>query len=341
LSLAFAGRAKEAEPIATQAEALAIQTLGPDHDTTLLLQHDLAIVVWYGGDSDRAATMLREIFPHFERVNGPFHESTVHALRHLVEILADSGRSDGALPPWTRRYSAGVGALTDSGRTDEALPLALDAVDRAIRANSGNPCSIGASSSIGMVNILLRRRGDFAALRDFQQDLIRKVLAIPIEPGDYLRGRRVTRLEHGLKELAILPDDVPIDTDLAARAGEEVVRLSNGRAGCVTFALLFDRSGRIDLALESLEKAKADPDWTKSEDEYTRLVEALIRARRGELAEARRLYDEARKRPTFGPYGDQPYEPLRRRVEALLADAEGGPTHQKSRKSPRGKAAAR
>jgi hypothetical protein len=116
-----------------------------------------------------------------------------------------------------------------------------------------------------------------------------------------------------------LPDDIPIDLDLAARAGEEAHRLSDGKEGCVTLALDFARMGRTDLALELLQKAKSHPDWAKTEDDYAWLVEADIRARRGELAEARRLYDQARARREPVAFGREEYKSLQSSVEAMLS----------------------
>jgi serine/threonine protein kinase len=292
-NLNYAGHHAEAERIAAEAEALAIQSLGPDHGTTFFAQVTLGQAVSRRGDYDRAGAILQQCFVNHERVFGPINIFTYWALKYVVENLINAGRFD------------------------EALPRARELADRACRVFG--TCHINASWPIYAVEMLLRRRGDLAGIRDFDERLLREVLSTPVEPGQGKQERRVIRLAKALRSLVTLPDDIPVDLDLAARAGEEARRLSDGKSGCVTLALGFARMGRTDLALESLQKAKSHPDWAKNEDDYAWLVEAEIRARRGELEETRRLYDQARARPEPVAFGREEYKSLQSSVEAMLS----------------------
>ena len=62
------------------------------------------------------------------------------------------------------------------------------------------------------------RLGDHAAMHNMRQKVIQQVLDGPVEPGEFLQGRRSTRLTYSLGKLALLPAEVPFDRELVARA---------------------------------------------------------------------------------------------------------------------------
>jgi serine/threonine protein kinase/tetratricopeptide (TPR) repeat protein len=305
------GRQEEAEALAAQVEQSAARFLGPEHESTLLAREMLGIIAVNQGDTDRAQALLRKVLASRERTLGPLDDVTLRVLRSLAV------------------------SVRKGGRADEARQLYVETIDRNARV-FGLP-HINVSPTLNELREMLLAEGDDVAIRDLWQRWLRELLATPVEADPYLRERRVVRLTQFASGLAELPEGVPFDGELAVHAADEAVTLSDGKAAGVTRALLLDRAGRSDLALEALQKAKAQPDWAEREDDYCWLVEARVRARRGELAEARRLYEQARTRTNPTAFGQERYESLQSSVEALLAGSD--PPARRPRKSPRAKAA--
>jgi serine/threonine protein kinase/tetratricopeptide (TPR) repeat protein len=310
ISLAYAGRAAEGVPLMTEAAMIARRDLGPSHLITLQTDLGLGVILYRTGDPERGEAVLRKNAADLEQALGPLHPLA-------VGVFNDLGRASVAC-----------------GHLDAARTAFLEGLGRTIKVYG--PDHIRISSYLGQLDSLFGRQRDFVALRDLNQGLLREMLTTPVEPGQFLRDRRVIQLASCLGRLATLPDDVPIDLDLAVRAAEEAARLSDGKTARVTLGLLYSRAGRPDLAVQAIEKAKSRPDWSDIEGDYAWLVEALIRARRGELAEARRLYEQARNSPKPTAFGRPQYEPLQSSVEALLAG--GGPPAGRPGRSPRAKA---
>jgi eukaryotic-like serine/threonine-protein kinase len=286
------GRSDEALALAAQAEALALRHLGPLHYHTLYAWDILGQIVASRGDRERGAELLRRAIAGREQTVGPLDRSVLWCMKNLAQIVQDQGR------------------------LDEARRILLDLVERNSRVYG--LAHVNNSQALGLLIALLRTQGDFAVIRDLCQGWAREMLDTPLEADPFLRDRRSIRLGGLVRALVTLPEPIPIDVDLAVRAAEEAGRLSDGKNGCVTLALLYSRAGRADLAAQAIEKAKARPDWATMEDDYAWLVEALIRARRGELTEARRLYDLARNRPKPTAFGQEQYQGLQQSVETLL-----------------------
>jgi tetratricopeptide (TPR) repeat protein len=203
------------------------------------------------------------------------------------------------------------------GRVAEAIPILRETVEGFWRTY-GPTLPQTAAPAYELIHILQEVR-DYTALRDLLERWLREILAMPVETDPYLRNLRTARLSDLAHKLSRLPEPITIDVDLAIHAAEEAGRLSDGKAGCVTLAFLYSRAGRIDLAVQAIKKAKARPDWADIEDDYCWLVEAFILARRGGLAEARRLYDQARSRPNPTAFGQESYQGLQQSVETLIA----------------------
>ena len=101
--------------------------------------------------------------------------------------------------------------------------------------------------------------GNSPAIRDVFLPLDRRDPQDP-RPAPDPYDNRATHLAVAARALVTLPDTVPIDAGLAARAAEEASALSDGKRGGISLALAYYRAGRLDQAIAALRRAKARPD---------------------------------------------------------------------------------
>jgi serine/threonine protein kinase/tetratricopeptide (TPR) repeat protein len=261
------GRLDEALAEAEQAEAIALRTLGPDHQTTLDVWYDLGQVVGARGDPQRGMALLRRVVAGREQFLGPLDPTTTDAMGHL----ADLAREDGQL--------------------QEAQRLYLDVIDRSGRVY-GLSHSICWSSIRNLIEIL-RQQGDYAAIRDTCQGWIRELLAEPREADPHLRYRRSVCLGKLALNVATLPEPIQFDADLAVRAAKEAAAVDGGWYGWMMLGAIHCRMGRLDDALQAFQAATQQPNWAGGNDLYWFAL-AVAHARRGDLARARQCYERGR-----------------------------------------------
>jgi len=130
------------------------------------------------------------------------------------------------------------------------------------------PCHINAGPpSASAQHVAPSSGGDFAGLRDVQPG------SHPAGSGDPNRAWRIPAEEprvipcHSLRELSLLPDEVPSTPTPRLPRRLSAGRLSTGPAGCASRSrsCLVSGRGRIDLALESPLTRQANPGLAKME----------------------------------------------------------------------------
>src|SRR5262249_25424177 len=146
--------------------------------------------------------MFRRAAEAREQRLGPLDPATITALGHLADVLRDDGQ------------------------LQAAQDLYFQVIDR--HRQTIGLCEIGCSSPLQGLIAVLRRQGDYLAMRDLLEGWIREVLAIPREVDPYLRNRQAVRLDWCAPELTTLPRGVPFDTGLATRAAETAITLHEG-----------------------------------------------------------------------------------------------------------------
>jgi hypothetical protein len=241
---------------------------------------------------DRAEALLRQVLAAQEQTVGGLDRESLSALQALA-------------------YTVGL-----QGRAEEARLLYLGAVNRC--AQVYGLCHIRTSSSIGGLFSMLEKQRDYAAIRDLCEGWIRELLAMPPEPDQYERHRRSLRLSLLAFTLATLPESTPFDGELAVRAVEQAAEQGNDTQdnNWTRLSLVHLRLGHAERAewavRESMRRCKGG-------DCFDSVVQALIHARRGELAEARAWFDRAAREGgrNNGPPG-KGYEQVRDEVAALL-----------------------
>jgi serine/threonine protein kinase/tetratricopeptide (TPR) repeat protein len=334
------GRFVEAEAVYRRLLDARLRVFGPDDFLTIQTRKFLANTLRHQGRLDEALALQRECVEFFKQMLGPTHPVTLNFLNEIAAALEKKSDPVALRDFYERSLREMLEAPPDPDpspdlrerrsthmecfargllKLPEPIPIDVDLAVRASEEVKRLSDGLDANYLNLMGAILVRKSGPFA-LRDFCERSLREILAAPLDadPNPDLRERRWAPLAVLARRLVSLPELIPIDMDLAVRAAEEAGRLSDGKAGCVTRAFVYSRAGRDDLAVQAIEKAKARPDWANLEDDYGWLVEALIRARRGELIEARRLYDQARNRPKPTAFGQEQYQGLQRSVEALI-----------------------
>jgi serine/threonine protein kinase len=293
ITVSVLGRDDEAEALASQAEGLAAGFLGPDHDTTLMSQCFLGVITRRRGNLARAEALFRHCYQSWERDRGALDDNTLLALHHLA-------------------YTVGL-----QGRADEARPLWLETVNRS--AQVYGLCHIQTSPHIGFLFSLLTEQHDYATIRDLCEGWLRELLAMPPEPDPYERSRCLFRLSTLVLTLATLPEPIPFDGELAVRAAEQAAEQGNDTQDnhWTRLSLVHLRLGHVEQAQwavrESMKRRRGG-------DCFDSMAQALIHARRGELAGARTWFDRATRENgrDNGPPG-RGYEQVRDEVAALLS----------------------
>jgi serine/threonine protein kinase len=280
-------RIDEAEAEGMQAESLAVRALGPDHPTTLIIWRSLADILVRRGDFERAEALGRRAYAGLEQVLGPLHEDTLLSLKHLGGVLFDAGHLDAAREVWVegaRRYCQVFG-----------------------------PTHINCSYPMQMVFRVLGRQGDYVALRDYCEEWLHEVLALPPDSDAHMRSRRSIRLYSLLFQLITLPQSVPLDSALLFQAAEDA---EPHGANALMLALIYCQLGDLNRATACVSD---NAEREAKLDAWHRLVNAIVLVRRGEMDKARREYDlavEYRKEETGIAY---PGEFERIRAEAATA----------------------
>jgi hypothetical protein len=276
--------------MASEALELGLRFLGPEHPNTLEARVFLGMIAGMRGDLRRAEALIRQTLETRERIYGPLDAST--DLRHLAEVVLQQGR------------------------TDEARQLWLETVNR--NAQVFGLCHINTSVPIGTLFSILREQRDFAAIRDFCEGWIREILTWPPEPDPYERYRRAVRVSGLSLTLVTLPEAIPFDGELAVRAAEQAAEQGNDTRdnNWTRLSLVHLRLGHVERAewavRESMKRRKGG-------DCFDSMTQALIHARRGELAEARAWFDRAARekgRDNGGP--GVGFDQIRQEVAALL-----------------------
>ena len=278
------GRSDEAQSEATQAEALALRVLGPDHAATLGVWDVLGQIAASRGERERGEVLLRRVVAGREHLLGALDPNTINTLGSLADIVSDQGR------------------------LDEARPLYLESVDRLKRYYGITHIQV--SSRLSGLFSVLRRQRDSVALRDFCESWLREILATPPDPETFERKRRSIRVCSLAFQLAALPDPTPFDAELAARVIEET-------RGTSAPGLLYYRLGRFDEAEEAVRYVMQR---TKGGDGWEWMTLALLHARRGERRPAHELCDRAVEwqAKQAVPFCPDAFEAIRAEVEALM-----------------------
>jgi len=123
------------------------QTLGLDHDVTVVAKRWLGSVLFHRGQSERAIEILEEVLDAQLRINGANHATTLRALESLASIYQWTGKPEEALPlneraveiakeicgPDDGNLYTAMGELAETyasiGRVDEAISMAEQAVE--------------------------------------------------------------------------------------------------------------------------------------------------------------------------------------------------------------------
>jgi tetratricopeptide (TPR) repeat protein len=186
----------------------------------------------------------------------------------------------------------GVIART-GGHLDEARGYYLEALGRLKQVYGISHIQL--SPWLGPLFEVLREQRDPVALRDFCEEWLREILALPAELDPYERSRRHIRIDSLLRALATLSEPIPFDAELALRACEANERRTTG-----TWMMLY-RLGRCDESEAEIRKfMRRHPDQLEGWD---RIILALVHARRGEMDEAREWYEKARPEVESGEHG--------------------------------------
>jgi serine/threonine protein kinase/tetratricopeptide (TPR) repeat protein len=260
------GHFAEALPLAEEAVATTDAILGQDHRAAIDARGRLGMLLLDAGRADESIGLLRATAESCERLYGPHDPDTI-GIRH------DLGH-----------------ALMSTGRLAEARPLIVDSLEWNIKVHGMYTAHV--SGAIGAFDRLLRLQSDFTTLRDFYQQWLPDLLAVPREPDRYLRDRRAVRLASMSIRLVNLPPSIPVDGPLALRAALEASILSDRWSGAWTFlGVVQYRLNQLDEAERSIRAAlerKHDP----QEHPFDPLVLALIYARRGALERAKAEFED-------------------------------------------------
>jgi non-specific serine/threonine protein kinase/serine/threonine-protein kinase len=261
------GRLEESFAEAEQAEAIALQTLGPEHVTTLAAWESMGQIVAARGDREGGQALLRRVAVGREKVLGPREPSIIGTLWTMAQLFAEDGR------------------------LEEARPLFFDVVERSVRAVG--LAHISCSAPIHELFAVLRRQGDYAAIRDLCEGWIREILTWPPEPDPHELSRRAVRLQHCTLTAATLPETVPFDAALALRAAEEAIALNKGWYGWTILGAVLSRANQNEKALQAMRSATQQGDWKGGNDLHW-IVLASIHARLGQGEQALSCYERAR-----------------------------------------------
>ncbi len=285
------GRLEEAFCEAERAEAVALQTLGPEHITTLAVWESMGQIVAVRGDRKRGLALLRRVAVSRENRLGPLDPSTIGTLGDIARILAVDGQ------------------------LDEARRLWSDVVERSARVYGLS--HIACSYPMGQLFAVLRQLGDYPAIRDLCEGWIRELLAMPPETDRYERDRHSLRLSVLALELVMLPEPIRFDGSLAVRAAEQAAERGNDTQdnNWTRLSLVHLRLGHAERAewavRESMKRCEGDC--------FDSMTQALIHARRGELKQARAWVHQAvREHGRDGGPPGEGYEQVRNQVAAPL-----------------------
>jgi serine/threonine protein kinase/tetratricopeptide (TPR) repeat protein len=291
LDLSHLGRQEDAEGLAAQAEALGVRHLGPEHEVTLRARLRLGLIAQRRGNLERAESLLRQTLTAREQTFGILDGESLFAIDMLAQTVALQGRD----------Y--------------EARRLQLEALNRF--AQVYGLWHIQTAHAINDLFYLLKKERDFAAIRDLSEGWMREILAMPAELDPYDRQRSSLWLSLLALTLITLPDPIPFDGELVVRAVEQAAVQGNDTQdnNWTRLSLVHLRLGHMERAqwavTESMKRSKGDC--------FDSVMQALIHARRGEMAEAGAWFDRATREN--GRNNDPPgrgYEQVRAEVAALL-----------------------
>jgi hypothetical protein len=203
----------------------------------------------------------------------------------------------------------------------EARRLYLDVIDRSRQVYGLS--HIACSNPIGGLFDTLRLQGDVAAIRELCEGWIRELLARPPESDKYERYRRSVRLSSLVVALIKLHRPIPFDGELAVRAAEQAAALGDDAHdnNWTRLSLVHLRLGHAERAQwalrESINRHNGD-------NYFDSVTQALIHARRGELAEAQIRFNRAAREHGRHkhPPGYGGYEAARDEIAALLGLAD-------------------
>jgi non-specific serine/threonine protein kinase/serine/threonine-protein kinase len=229
-SLAFTGRAAEALPMFTEAEAIAARRYGAMDPLTIKFRRAIGGTLYRYYDPERGQAVVRQVAADLERVLGAMHPETIHTLNDL-------GRASVAC-----------------GRLDEGRAAYLKALDASVRLFG--PTHREVQSVLNGLDLILRQQGDFPALRDVGEGLIREVLATPADPGQFQRDRRSIQLSICVRILTSLPDQITYDTDLVRRAVAALESNVQTAEGLNSLAWLLATSPRLGNPAGAVELAR-------------------------------------------------------------------------------------
>jgi serine/threonine protein kinase/tetratricopeptide (TPR) repeat protein len=236
-TLSNVGQHNEAEDVATQAEALSVRFLGPEHEVTLGVQYILGLIAERHGDLARAEALDRHILEIHERGHeAPDLLAAGYALERLAAVVRMQGRADEARQIYLETISRFAQVY---GLSHKATRLV-----------------------IGYLFSLLKEQRDYAAIRDLCEGWLRELLAIPPELDPYERTRRSVQLVYLVSTLASLPDGIPFDADLAIRAADHVseeARRSAGDPGVlnnIVWSLARARGTRLQVGPQAVALAR-------------------------------------------------------------------------------------
>jgi tetratricopeptide (TPR) repeat protein len=286
---------REAQDLLEGSCAGQVRLLGPTHPDTLETLDALGLVLLDKGEFAGAEASLRQASQGRSHVLGPAHPDTLRSLKHLAY------------------------ALDALGRTDEAVRLSLEVAEG--HRQTFGPGHIQTSSAFGYAVESLRRTKNSVAMRELCERWLREILASPVDPDPYQRSQRALRLGTLAYTLFFrLPAPVPFDVELAVRAATTAAEQGNDTHdnNWTRLSLVHLRLGQVERAewalRESMKRRNGD-------DCFDAVTQALIHARRGELAEARAWFERASR--ASGRNNGQPgigYEEVRDEVAALLGE---------------------
>jgi hypothetical protein len=176
---------------------------------------------------------------------------------------------------------------------------------------------VRSSGPIDRLFTTLLAQRDYATIRDLCEGWIRELLAMPPELDQYDRPRHSLRLSQFALTLAMLPEPIPFDGELAVRAAERAAEQGNDNQdnNWTLLSLVHLRLGHAERAEWAVRESMKR--WPG--DCFDSMVQALIHARRGELGEARAWFDRAAREN--GRHNGPPglvYKEVRDEVAALL-----------------------
>jgi serine/threonine protein kinase/tetratricopeptide (TPR) repeat protein len=219
MTISHLGRHEEAEMLAAPAEQLAVRNLGPEHEATLFAQDLLGMIAERRGDFARADMLFRHSLAARERTLDSLDILTIHTLAALSRNLLNQGRRA------------------------EARPLLRETVDRCCRAFG--VCHVQTEWQLDYLLPLLRSDEDYATTRLLCEQWLREILAAPADADPYQRERRCITLAKLSSALSAVPEEIPYDRELVARAAEK-------SGATMAIVLAYARLGRFDAAKERL-----------------------------------------------------------------------------------------